>query len=87
MRRGRGCDFCRNTGVSGRKPIFEMLVVDDDVKIAIQERAPATHLKKLMTEKRETTLFEKAVREAGAGVVSLEEACKFRDQPGHFVEM
>ena len=87
LRRGRGCDFCRNTGVSGRKPIFEMLVVDDEVKAAIQERAPATHLKRLMTEKRETTLFEKAVREAGAGVISLEEACKFRDQPGHLVAM
>ena len=39
-----------------------------------------------MAEKGETTLFEKAVREARAGVISLEEACKFRDQPGHFVE-
>jgi type II secretory ATPase GspE/PulE/Tfp pilus assembly ATPase PilB-like protein len=87
LRRGRGCDFCRNTGVSGRKPIFEMLVVDDEVKIAIQERAPTTHLKRLMAAKRETTLFEKAVREAGAGVISLEEACKFRDQPALFVEM
>ena len=87
LRRGRGCDFCRNTGVSGRKPIFEMLAVDDEVKVAIQERAPATHLKRLMAEKRETTLFEKAVREAGAGVISLEEACKFRDQPGHLIAM
>src|SRR6516225_8076852 len=40
------CDFCRNSGVSGRKAIFEMLVVDDDIKTAIQERAPAAHLKK-----------------------------------------
>jgi type II secretory ATPase GspE/PulE/Tfp pilus assembly ATPase PilB-like protein len=82
LRRGRRCEFCRHTGVSGRKPIFEMLVVDDEVKVAIQERAPATHLKRLMAEKGEHTLFEKAVREAGAGVISLEEACKFRDQPG-----
>jgi type II secretory ATPase GspE/PulE/Tfp pilus assembly ATPase PilB-like protein len=83
LRRGRRCEFCRNTGVSGRKPIFEMLVVDDEVKVAIQERAPATHLKRLMAGKGENTLFEKAVREAGAGAISLEEACKFRDQPGH----
>jgi len=75
------CDFCRNSGVSGRKAIFEMLVVDDEIKTAIQERAPAAHLKKLMAEKGESTLFEKAVREAGAGVIALEEACKFRDQP------
>jgi len=35
----------------------------------------------LMAEKGENTLFEKAIREAGAGVISLEEACKFRDVP------
>jgi len=81
LRRGRRCEFCRNTGVSGRKPIFEMLVVDEEIKAAIQERAPATPLKRLMAEKGENTLFEKAIREAGAGVISLEEACKFRDVP------
>jgi type II secretory ATPase GspE/PulE/Tfp pilus assembly ATPase PilB-like protein len=85
LRRGSRCDFCRNTGVSGRKPIFEILVVDDEVKIAIQERAPATHLRRLMSEKGESTLFEKAVREAAAGMIALEEACKFRDQLGHLV--
>src|SRR6516225_10632734 len=46
LRRGGRCDFCRNSGVSGRKAIFEMLVVDDQIKAAIQERAPAAHLKK-----------------------------------------
>jgi type II secretory ATPase GspE/PulE/Tfp pilus assembly ATPase PilB-like protein len=80
LRRGRRCDFCRNSGVSGRKPIFEMLVVDDEIKVAIQERVPAAHLKRLMASKGESTIFEKAVRAAGAGVISLEEACKFRDQ-------
>jgi hypothetical protein len=40
-----------------------------------------------MAEKTETTLFEKAVWQAGAGVIFLEEACKFRDQPGHLLEM
>jgi CRP-like cAMP-binding protein len=40
VRRGRKCDFCRKTGVSGRKAIFEALILDDEVKIAIQERAP-----------------------------------------------
>jgi hypothetical protein len=31
---------------------------------------------------RRSTIFEKAVRAAGAGVISLEEAYKFRDQLG-----
>ncbi|MGA8655280.1 MAG: GspE/PulE family protein [Chthoniobacterales bacterium] len=78
LRRGRKCDFCHHSGVSGRKAIFEALVIDDEVKIAIQERAPAVQLRKLMEAKGESSLFEKAVREAARGVISLEEACKFR---------
>ena len=79
LRRGRKCDFCRQTGVSGRKAIFEALIVDDEVKIAIQEQAPAVQLRRILGTKGETTLFENAVQEAAAGVISLEEACKFRD--------
>ena len=79
VRRGRKCDFCRKTGVSGRKAIFEALIVDDEVKIAIQERAPALHLQRILERRGEKSLFEKAVREAAEGVISLEEACKFRE--------
>jgi type II secretory ATPase GspE/PulE/Tfp pilus assembly ATPase PilB-like protein len=77
--RGRKCDFCRKTGVSGRKAIFEALIVDDEVKIAIQERAPALHLQRILERRGEASLFEKAIREAAAGIISLEEACKFRE--------
>ena len=79
LRRGRKCDFCRHTGVSGRKAIFEALIVDDELKVAIQEQAPAVHLRRILQEKGETTLFRKAVQEAATGVISLEEACKFRE--------
>jgi hypothetical protein len=79
LRRGRKCDFCRQTGVSGRKAIFEASVVDDDVKIAIQEQAPAVQLRRILGAKGEAGLFERAVREAASGVISLEQACKFLD--------
>jgi type IV pilus assembly protein PilB len=72
LRRGGKCDFCRHSGGSGRKAIFEALMIDDEVKVAIQERAPALHLRKLMEAKGESGLFEKAVREAAKGVISLE---------------
>ena len=78
VRRGRKCDLCRKTGVSGRKAIFEALIVDDELKITIQERVPALHLQRILERRGEASLFEKAVREAAAGVISLEEACKFR---------
>jgi hypothetical protein len=58
---------------------FEVLIVDDEVKIAIQERAPALQLQRILERHGEASLFEKAVPEAVAGVISLEEACKFRE--------
>jgi type II secretory ATPase GspE/PulE/Tfp pilus assembly ATPase PilB-like protein len=79
VRRGRKCDFCRQTGVSGRKAIFEALIVDDEVRVAIQEQAPAVQLRRMLEAKGETSLFEKAVQEAATGTISLEEACKFRE--------
>jgi type IV pilus assembly protein PilB len=79
LRRGRKCEFCRGTGVSGRKAIFEVLIVDDEIKFAIQRCVPTVHLREVMAARGESTLFEKAVREAAAGVISLEEACKFRE--------
>jgi type II secretory ATPase GspE/PulE/Tfp pilus assembly ATPase PilB-like protein len=79
LRRGRKCDFCRHTGVSGRKAIFEALIVDEELKVAIQEQAPAVHLRRILEAKGEATLFQRAVQEAAAGVISLEEACKFRE--------
>jgi general secretion pathway protein E len=82
LRRGRKCEFCRNTGVSGRKAIFEILLVDDEVKVAIQEKAPAAHLRSIMASKGECSLFEQAIHQAAAGVISLEEACKFRELQG-----
>ncbi|MBV9491618.1 MAG: type II/IV secretion system protein [Verrucomicrobia bacterium] len=79
LRRGRGCDFCRRSGVGGRRAIFEALVVDEEVRAAIQDQAPASQFRRLMEAKGELTLFERAVRAAAAGIITLEEACKFRD--------
>ena len=50
-----------------------------EVKIAIQEQALALHLQRILERRSEVSWFEKAVREAAAHVISLEEACKFRE--------
>jgi hypothetical protein len=50
-----------------------------EVKVAIQERAPALHLPRILERRGEASLFEKGVRKAAAGVISLEEACKLRE--------
>jgi type IV pilus assembly protein PilB len=76
---GSGCDFCRGSGVSGRKAIFEVMLVDDEIRRAIQEGAPSSQFRKILRAKGEPSLFDRALEEAFAGVISLEEACKFRE--------
>jgi type II secretion system protein E len=39
--RGRGCRKCRETGFRGRTGLFELLVIDDDVREKIMMRSPA----------------------------------------------
>jgi type II secretory ATPase GspE/PulE/Tfp pilus assembly ATPase PilB-like protein len=79
IRRGRACDLCRHTGIRGRKAIFEALIVDQEVQAAIQDRAPTREFRRIMASRGEPTLFQAAVAEAAKGIITIEEACKFRE--------
>jgi hypothetical protein len=41
-----------------------------EMKIATQERAPALHFQRILERRGEASPFEKAMREAAAGVIS-----------------
>jgi general secretion pathway protein E len=45
--RGRGCSECRGTGYRGRTGIYELLVMDENLRTAVQQNASASHLEKL----------------------------------------
>ena len=47
---GWGCDQCRQTGYSGRVGLFELIVIDENIQQAIQQRNDASQLRKLATE-------------------------------------
>src|SRR5207244_8529110 len=42
-----GCDACRRTGYAGRIALHELLVANDELKQAIQHKAPAAELRRL----------------------------------------
>jgi general secretion pathway protein E len=44
---GRGCQHCRGTGYRGRKAVGELLVLNDELREAIINRAPVRQLKEL----------------------------------------
>jgi type IV pilus assembly protein PilB len=50
MKIGRGCDACRHTGYRGRLPIFELLVMDPQLRDAILNRKTAFEIRRLARE-------------------------------------
>ena len=71
---GRGCNHCNGTGFEGRKALYEGLIVDEEIAHELHGQPTPERLRRLMLERGEGTLLEKAVREAARGTISLEEA-------------
>ena len=68
-----GCDRCRNTGYKGRMGIFEMFIIDDDVRHMINERRSTLMLRARARELGMRTLREDGVRKVLAGKTSADE--------------
>ncbi len=68
-----GCDRCRGLGYKGRMGIFEIFVVDDEVRHMVNERKPTLLLRQKARELGMRTLREDGVRKVLAGMTSAEE--------------
>jgi type II secretion system protein E len=68
-----GCDKCRNTGYRGRMGIFEMFVIDDEVRHMINNRQSTLLLRQKARQLGMRTLREDGVRKVLAGLTTAEE--------------
>ena len=68
-----GCDQCRQTGYKGRMGIFEIFIIDDEVRHLINERESMTVLRQRARELGMRTLREDGVRKVLAGLTSADE--------------
>jgi general secretion pathway protein E len=78
LAKARGCPYCHGRGSYGRRAIFEAMLVDDEIREAIEEGATSLDLRKISARRGEQTIFDKALAEALAGSISLQEACTTR---------
>ena len=74
--KGMGCEGCLQTGYLGRTGIFELLIVDDDIKEMMTKRCAAHTIKQAAVEKGMSTLRDDGLRKALAGETTLEEVCR-----------
>lgn len=74
---GRGCERCGESGLKGRRGLFELLDVTDPIRELITERAPTVVIKQKAIELGMTTLREDGLRNIYEGATTIEEVLKY----------
>ncbi len=73
---GRGCEMCAFTGYYGRTGIFELMVVDDDVRRLILKGSDANQLRDMARRHGMRTLIEDGLNKVRAGITTLSEVLR-----------
>lgn len=68
-----GCEACRHTGYKGRMGLFEIFLIDDEVRHMINAKTSTPQLRKRARELGMRTLREDGVRKVLAGMTTAEE--------------
>lgn len=71
--KAKGCSHCNYTGYSGRTCVAELLVITDEVRKLILEKADSSQIKKMAVSQGMTTLRKDALNKVFSGVTSIEE--------------
>jgi type IV pilus assembly protein PilB len=74
--KGAGCTQCDQTGFNGRVGINEVLLVDDEVRAAIVNKASAKVIRDIAIKNGMTTMFEDGITKALAGETTLSEVLR-----------
>jgi type IV pilus assembly protein PilB len=77
FRKGRGCPQCRHTGYKGRVAIFELLVLNEDVRDGLIDRKTSHQIRKISIESTGlVTLLEDGLLKAARGITTVEEVLR-----------
>ena len=75
-----GCEQCARSGYKGRRALFEVLDVDEDIEGAIVRRENATQIRNLSLSKGMKTLREDGWAKVFAGVTSVKEVMRVTEE-------
>jgi type II secretory ATPase GspE/PulE/Tfp pilus assembly ATPase PilB-like protein len=71
--KGKGCKECKFTGYSGRTGIFELFLIDDNIRQMIEARTSAVTLREFAIRSGMTTMLQEGIEKARMGITSLAE--------------
>ncbi|MGQ0666220.1 MAG: type II secretion system ATPase GspE [Nitrospiraceae bacterium] len=78
--RGTGCASCSQTGYRGRTGIFELMVLDDEIRRLIGAKADSTAIKQAAIARGMITLKQEGAAKVLQGQTSLEEVMRITQQ-------
>jgi type IV pilus assembly protein PilB len=71
--KGEGCDKCRSTGYSGRLGLYELLILDDNLRDKIASNPNVTEFRRMCVERGMVTLREDGFKKVAAGQTTVDE--------------
>lgn len=74
--KGKGCDNCLGTGYRGRIAIFELLVVDDEIRDLVMRRATVREIKDKAISLGMRTLRQDGIEKIKKGITTVEEVMR-----------
>jgi general secretion pathway protein E len=74
--RAIGCQNCLGTGYRGRTGIFELLVLDDDIRTLILKNYDSNTIKRTATDKGMLTLRQDGAEKILKGITTIEEVLR-----------
>ena len=74
--RGRGCGVCNNTGFRGRTGLFELLVINDQLRELINRGSSTEQLRDLALQTGMRSLRPAGLEKVYGGVTTIEEVIR-----------
>ncbi len=71
--KGKGCVNCVNTGYKGRTGIYEILIIDDEIRSMITREVDSSMIKHAAIKKGMTTLKEDGIKKVVSGITTIKE--------------
>ncbi len=73
FQKGKGCVKCHNTGYRGRRGVFELFLVNEEVQEMIYRNATLVELRRKVRDLGMRTMREDGIRKIAAGITTVEE--------------
>ncbi|MCR5183365.1 MAG: Flp pilus assembly complex ATPase component TadA [Opitutales bacterium] len=73
FRKGKGCVKCHNTGYKGRRGVFELFMVNEEIQEMIYQNATLVDLRHKVRDLGMRTMREDGIRKIVAGITTVEE--------------